>query len=149
MLRKILPAWGSVALRVVLGAWFLYSGGEKVFVSGLSEFTRAVANYRLVGPPWDAVIAYILPWLEIVAGVCLMLGFWRRGALLVIGGLVGIFTVGVGYAWSQGLNIACGCRGSAAAMNYGGKMVEFVAYFAVLILLWRAEAREQRPSTEQ
>lgn len=131
----------ALVLRVLLGAWFLYSGGEKVFGSGLSEFTRAVANYRLVAAPWDAWVAYTLPWFEIVAGLCLVLGFWRKGALLVIAGLVAVFAIGVGYAWSQGLNIACGCRGGGAAMNYWGKMAEFAGYFAVIAFLWRMEDR--------
>jgi uncharacterized membrane protein YphA (DoxX/SURF4 family) len=139
---KFLPNL-ALALRVVLGAWFVYSGGEKLFVSGLSEFTRSVGNYRLLAAPWDAVLAYTLPWFELVAGLCLMLSVLRKGALLVISGLVVIFVVGVGYAWSQGLNIACGCRGGATAMNYGGKMAEFAGYAVVLVFLWAMERSEK------
>ena len=130
-------------LRVSLGAWFVYSGGEKLFVSGLTEFTRAVGNYRILVAPWDAVLAYTLPWFELLAGLCLMLSVLRKGALLVISGLVAIFIFGVGHAWSQGLNIACGCRGGVAAMNYWGKMAEFAGYAAVLVFLWAMERTEE------
>ena len=41
----------ALILRVLLGAWFMYSGGGKVFVSGLDRFTRDVANYKLVSAP--------------------------------------------------------------------------------------------------
>jgi len=137
MPNRPLPMFALV-LRVLLGVWFLYSGGEKVFGSGLAEFTRAVANYRMVAAPWDAVVAYTVPWFEIVAGLCLVLGFWKKGALLVVAGLVGVFAVAVGHAWREGLNIACGCRGGAAAMNYWGKMAEFAGYLAVIAFVWWA-----------
>lgn len=136
----------ALVLRVLLGAWFALSGGEKLFATGLSAFTRAIANYRMTGPPWDAVLAYVIPWLELTAGLCLILGVLRKGALLVIAGLVVMFSIGVGYAWSQGLDIACGCRGSAEAMNYWGKAAEFAVYFIVLGFLAWAEGRKPEPA---
>ncbi|MGC4016930.1 MAG: MauE/DoxX family redox-associated membrane protein [Luteolibacter sp.] len=126
----------ALILRVLLGVWFLYSGGEKVFGSGLTEFTRAVANYRMVSAPWDAVIAYTLPWFEIVSGVCLMIGVLRKGALLLVAGMTVMFAIAVGHALREGLNIACGCRGSDAPMNYGGKFVEFAAYLLAVGFVW-------------
>ncbi|MFD0894482.1 DoxX family protein [Luteolibacter ambystomatis] len=134
----------ALILRVLLGAWFVYSGGEKVFGTGLAEFTRAVGNYRMVPVPWEAVIAYTLPWFEIVAGLCLVLGFLRKGALLLVAGMTTVFAIAVGHAWREGLNIACGCRGSDAPMSYGGKFAEFAAYFAVIAFVWWQECRTGR-----
>ena len=76
----------ALSARVVLGVWFVYSGGVKIFSSGLDRFTRDVATYQLVKPPWDAVAAYTVPWLELISGVCLMLGILRRGAILTVSG---------------------------------------------------------------
>ena len=67
----------ALIARVLLGVWFVYSGGMKIFGSGLDRFTRDVANYQLVKPPLDAVAAYTVPWLELIAGLCLMLGILR------------------------------------------------------------------------
>lgn len=97
----------------------------------------------MLAAPWDAVLAYTLPWFELFAGLCLMLSILRKGALLVISGLVAVFVVGVGYAWSQGLNIACGCRGGATAMNYWAKMAEFAGYALVIVFLWSMERAEK------
>ena len=47
-------AWG---LRVGLGLWFVWSGSQKVFVSGLDRFTQDVANYQMVRSPLDALTA--------------------------------------------------------------------------------------------
>src|SRR6478736_4799583 len=122
-------AAGALAVRVLLGVWFVYSGGVKIFGSGLDRFTRDVANYQLVKPPWDAVAAYTVPWLELIAGVCLMLGILRRGAILTISGLVAVFSISVGWAWSKGLDISCGCHGGDAPIQYWHKAAEFAGYF--------------------
>lgn len=121
-------------LQVFLGAWFLYSGGEKVFATGLGEFTRAVGNYQMVAEPWDATVAYAVPWLEIIAGTCLMLQILKPGALLVITGLVGMFSVAIGWAWAHNLKISCGCRGGHEPIHYWGKVAEFAGY--LIILAW-------------
>lgn len=134
-------AAAALIARVSLGAWFVYSGGMKIFGSGLDRFTRDIANYQLVGPPLDAVAAYTVPWLELVAGLCLMLGLLRRGAILTFAGLVVVFAISVGWAWSKGLDISCGCHGGDAPIQYWAKAAEFAGYFILLGWLWRMENR--------
>jgi putative oxidoreductase len=129
----------ALVLRVMLGCWFAYSGGLKIFGTGLDRFLADVANYRMVGPPLDAWVAYGVPWLELIAGVCLMLGILRRGALLAVFGLVLIFSVAVGSAWVRGLDISCGCHGGDAPIRYWAKALEFAGYFLLLAWLWRVE----------
>jgi uncharacterized membrane protein YphA (DoxX/SURF4 family) len=129
----------AVAARVLLGCWFLYSGGVKVFASGLDRFTRDIANYKLVGPPLDAVAAYSVPWFEMIAGLCLLLGFLRKGAMLALAGLVVVFALSIGWAWFHQLDISCGCHGGEAKINYWGKAAEFAGYFLVLGWLWRVD----------
>lgn len=127
--------------RVILGSWFLYSGGTKLFDSGLDRFTRDIANYRLVGPPFDALAAYSVPWLECIAGLCLILGILRRGAILTTAGLVVVFSISIGWAWSHNLQISCGCHGGDTPIQYWNKVAEFLGYFAMLGWLWWVETR--------
>ena len=131
-------AWG---LRVGLGLWFVWSGSQKVFVSGLDRFTQYVANYQMVKAPLDALVAYTVPWVEIVAGLCLALGLLRRGTLLALCGLVTAFAVAIGWAWVHQLNIACGCHGGDAPIRYWWKVLEFTAYYAAFAFLWWMEVR--------
>lgn len=138
----------SIIASVVLGTWFVYSGGLKIFGTGLDRFTFDVANYKLVHAPWDAVVAYTVPWVELIAGVCLMLGILKRGAILAITGLVVTFAIAVGWAWSQNLDISCGCHGSDAPIQYWNKAAEFAGYFAVLGWLWWVET-QKTTSVEQ
>lgn len=130
----------ALIARVLLGGWFTYSGGVKIFGSGLDRFTRDVANYQLVRPPLDAVAAYTVPWLELIAGACLLLGILRRGAILTITGLVMVFSVSVGWAWVHKLDISCGCHGGDAPIQYWNKAAEFVGYYLVLGWLWWVES---------
>jgi uncharacterized membrane protein YphA (DoxX/SURF4 family) len=134
----------ALTARVLLGAWFVYSGGVKVFGTGLERFTRDIGNYKLVGPPLDAIAAYTVPWFEIVAGVCLVLGILRRGAILTIAGLVLVFALCVGWAWIHQLDISCGCHGTDAPIQYWNKAAEFTGYWLLLAWLW---LRKRRPAT--
>ena len=140
----------ALIARVCLGCWFVYSGGLKVFGTGLDRFVYDIANYKLVAPPLDAVAAYTVPWFEIVAGLCLMLGFFRRGAILTLAGLVCVFVFCIGWAWWHQLDISCGCHGSDGKIQYVAKAAEFLGYYIVLAWLWKMEGgAEARVSSEK
>jgi hypothetical protein len=53
--------------------------------------------------------AIVLPWVEILAGLLLVLGIWAVEATLVLTGLLGLFMIAIGWAMHQGLDIECGC----------------------------------------
>ncbi len=127
----------ALIARVLLGVWFVYSGGFKIFASGLDRFTTDIANYQMVKPPFDAFAAYSVPWLELVAGICLMLGILVRGAVLTLAGLVVIFAISIGWAWAHNLDITCGCHGGEAPIRYWNKVAEFAGYFILLAWFWR------------
>ena len=129
----------AVIARMLLGLWFIYSGAVKIFGSGLERFTRDIANYQLVGPPLDAIAAYTVPWFEIFAGACLLLGIMRRGAILTLAGLVLVFCGCIGWAWIQQLDISCGCHGGDAPIRYWNKVAEFTGYYILLAWLWWLE----------
>ena len=134
----------ALTARVLLGFWFVYSGGVKIFSSGLDRFTYDIGNYKLVGPPFDAIAAYTVPWFEIVAGVCLLLGILRRGTILTVAGLVVVFSICIGWAWLHQLDISCGCHGVDGKIQYWNKVAEFTGYFTVLAWLWWLETRNAK-----
>ncbi len=124
-------------LRVLMGAWFVYAGGLKIFGSGLDGFVVDIENYKLVTGGLAVAAAYIIPWVEVVAGICFMLGILRKGAWWAMLGLVLAFTVSVGSAWWRGLDISCGCLGSDEKISYWKKAAEFALYFATIgYLAW-------------
>jgi uncharacterized membrane protein YphA (DoxX/SURF4 family) len=131
----------TLGIRVSLGCWFTYSGVTKILGGGLERFTRDIGNYQLVAPPLDAIAAYTVPWFEVVAGICLVLGFLRRGAILMVAGLVGVFAGCIGWAWVHHLDISCGCHGGDAPIAYWNKVAEFAGYAVLLVWLWTHDRR--------
>lgn len=134
----------ALVLRVAIGAWFVYAGGLKIFSSGLDRFAADIGNYKLVSGGMAVVAAYLVPWVEVVAGICFMLGVLKKGAWLAMLGLVFAFSVSVGSAWWRGLDISCGCLGGTEKISYWAKAAEFALYYAVLGYLawifWRKQA---------
>ena len=138
--------WIALSLRVVMGAWFVYAGALKVFGASLDRFASDIENYRLVDGQLAMAAAYFIPWLEIVAGLCFLLGVLRKGAWLAMLFLVLAFSVAVGSAWFRGLDISCGCLGGAEPIAYWRKAVEFALYYAALGWIAWAEFRPAQGS---
>ena len=103
----------SNACRFVLGAVFVLAGGMKVahpaaFFSDLLGF----------GVPFPEMflrfVAAGLPWLEVLAGLGLLLNFWPETVRPVVSGLCLIFVLMLGQAVARGLDLNCGCFGPDA-----------------------------------
>ena len=94
-------------LEVVLGGLFVYAGLQKSLYP--YEFAEAVLAYRLVPESLVGAVAAVLPWVEIAAGLTLVVGLKRRSGLLLLTGLVGAFLVIIFISMARGLKIDCGC----------------------------------------
>lgn len=127
------------AVQVGLGVLFVWAAGNKLFVSGVEVFVKDVANFRIVGEPWDAVIAYTLPWLELLVGLCLILNMQIRGAALLATLMTLVFLVAVISAWTRGIDLHCGCFGkSTEAVKYPEKTSQLVIQLmaCVRVVVW-------------
>jgi uncharacterized membrane protein YphA (DoxX/SURF4 family) len=100
-----------VWLRWLVGAIFLYAGVMKA--SDPQGFALAIYNYRLLPEGSINAVAILLPWVEIVAGGCLLLGVKARGGALLASGLLGTFGLALVISLARGLDIDCGCFGSS------------------------------------
>ncbi len=97
----------SALLRVLLGALFVYAAVPKI--ADPFSFAVDVYNYRLL-PGWAVgVVAAGLPWLELAAGACLLLGVRVRAAALLITGMLLLFTAAMLINTIRGLDVSCGC----------------------------------------
>jgi len=102
------------ALAVGLGAIFVYASLDKI--AHPADFARIIYHYRILGPnesmgPLPAnLLAVTLPWVELLAGLLLISGAWRREAAAVVSGLLVTFIAAVAWALFQGIDIEnCGC----------------------------------------
>jgi uncharacterized membrane protein YphA (DoxX/SURF4 family) len=78
-------------------------------VAGVLKLPAPEDNVRVV-----PVVGHGLPVLEILVGLCLLLGLLTRVAAGMSMLLLVAFVVGVGSAWARGLSIECGCFGGGA-----------------------------------
>jgi uncharacterized membrane protein YphA (DoxX/SURF4 family) len=62
------------------------------------------------------IVALTMPWIEIVCGIFLIVGFRLKANAFIAGGMLVVFNVAVLYAMSLGLNIDCGCFSERATM---------------------------------
>ncbi len=54
-------------------------------------------------------VALVLPWLEVVTGMCLLTGFVPRGAGLCASIMMGVFLAAMAWATHKGISTQCGC----------------------------------------
>ncbi len=88
--RGLLDA-GGLAARIIVGAGFLYLGGNKALHP--VEFLKLVRQYDLVqNHVLLDFIAAVLPWFEVFCGLLLLVGVAVRGTALVCVGMLAPFT---------------------------------------------------------
>ena len=128
-----------LAGRLLIGGMFVYASIYKIFDP--ADFAVSIRNYLIIPASWSNIVALTLPWIEIVAGVFLILGLQVRPSALLTTGMLGVFLGAIIYAYSIGLDIDCGCFGSAATS--GGRIgvthiVRDAAVFLIslFILVW-------------
>ena len=127
--------WGLLLTRVFVGLVFVYSGLEKLSYPYM--FAETVAAYEILPGRLVSLVALTLPWLELLAGGCLLFGFLGRSAAAVLGGLSVIFAVAVALAVSAGKEIHCGCFDLAgwSQVSYGHMILDLFLLGACLLLL--------------
>ena len=99
----------TLLVRLSIGGFFLYAAVPKI-VEPLA-FATSISHYGLM-PNWSInAMALVLPWLELIAGVGLVIGYRTKTSALICGVLLIAFTSAVAWAVVQGLQIDCGCFG--------------------------------------
>jgi uncharacterized membrane protein YphA (DoxX/SURF4 family) len=103
-----------LVLRLVLGAFFVYASLDKIWSP--SAFAKIVYQWQVVGPVPSNLVAVTLPWVELLAGLLLLAGTWRREAALVVALMLVVFIVSAGSVMARGIDVEnCGCVSVAKA----------------------------------
>ncbi len=128
--ERVRDVVGTLA-RLGLAAVFLVSGVLKAVDPDATYV--AVRAYDVLPRAAVAVVAAVLPWLEIALGLVLLAGLATRVAAVAAAGLLLVFVVGVTQAWVRGLAIDCGCFGGGGAVDpdettYGQELLRDAAF---------------------
>ncbi|MGO1384801.1 MAG: DoxX family protein [Arachnia sp.] len=131
--------WVGLVARLILGVVFLYAGVTKII--DIPLFQLSIRAYQLLPELWMAdILGYILPVVEIITALLLIAGLLTRGAATVTLLMLTSFIIGIGWVWSQGISIDCGCFGTGGEVspedtNYPMKIAENVGMSALCIWL--------------
>ena len=121
-------------LRTILAFVFIYAAILKIAEPG--DFSQAIANYKLLPDISINVLGIILPWIEISAGILLLFGVAVKENSLIISGMLIVFIIAIGISLARGLNIDCGCFGTANGNEIGIiKLLQNIGLLVIGIIL--------------
>ncbi|MBA66080.1 MAG: DoxX family protein [Candidatus Marinimicrobia bacterium] len=130
---KIYP-YLELFCRIIIGGVFLWASVDKIIDP--SKFSREISNYHIIPFGLENLIAIALPWLELMIGIGLILGFYINANTIIAGFLLVIFNVLVFQAMMRGFNIECGCGLKEGQMVGYGKLFEnFILLLGCLFIL--------------
>jgi putative oxidoreductase len=151
--------------RLVLGGIFVYAGYAKLVYpnhnlwpyfmlkfsisTNLSTFAFQVESYKVLGAEGASLVAHTLPFVEVVLGLLLLIGWkFRIWAAMVTAILAGFLTL-VTRAYLLHMEINCGCFGTPEPLT--GMTVlrdgALVALAVVMTIFAFQEARSPHPWT--
>ncbi len=99
--------WLTVRTQIALGVFFIVAALPKT--ADPPSFAHMVYNYRLLPGPLVNPAALTMPWAELLMGIALICGIWRRTAASLVGALLVVFIVAISINLLRGNAIDCGC----------------------------------------
>jgi len=121
--------WG----RLVLGVIFVLASVDKILHP--AAFAEAVYNYKILPDVLINLTAIILPWLELILGVCLIIGVWLPGSLFLSNILLVAFFGSLLFNIARGLDIHCGCFSTSTEELLGGPIAWYLVRDGMFLLL--------------
>lgn len=106
-MKAWLKRYLAVAVRLALGGVFVYAGAVKIIEP--VSFAGSVAAYKILPYFGNFLVAAVLPWLEVLCGLLLIIGYRLKAAALIIILLNLVFMAALAAAIVRGLDIDCGC----------------------------------------
>jgi uncharacterized membrane protein YphA (DoxX/SURF4 family) len=110
-----------VRVQIALGAVFVAAAIPKI--ADPPAFAHMIYNYRLLPGALVNGFALVMPWIELLVGVLLVVGAWRREAALVAALLLLVFLGAIGWNLLRGHAIDCGCFDVRSAGKTPGELL--------------------------
>jgi uncharacterized membrane protein YphA (DoxX/SURF4 family) len=120
----------QLILRLTLGFIFIFAAMEKL--TDLQGFSDSIINYRLFPIYLVNILAVIIPWIELFAGILLITGKSSREDAFIIFTLLTFFSLLIMLTMIRGISISCGCFGAHDATQTG--MSKLLENFVFLML---------------
>jgi len=105
--RLLRNPWLELAARVMLGATFIYASYHKIIAP--AEFAKLIYGYDLFPPETINLIAIIVPFVELITGIALIIGFYPQSAALILNAMLVFFILIISINRIRGHEFDCGC----------------------------------------
>ena len=134
--------------RIAVAAVFLGACIAKIRDPEL--FALAVNRYRILPGEFVNLVAIVLPWIELTAGLAVLAApaRLRAAGALILAGMLAVFTIAISLNMLRGIEASCGCFSTRAdaAVSDGWNLVRngaliWLALAAFLDAFRRAPAR--------
>lgn len=123
MRRFLTSSYASLVSRIVLGGVFLVAGVTKILDPG--ALAASIRSYELSLPEWFVSFsAYSLPYLEALLGFYLLIGLFTKVSAWTANGFLVLFLFALIQGALRGIEINCGCFGSAGGRGPGNLWVD-------------------------
>ena len=131
--------------RILVGLVLLAAALAKI--GNPAAFATQILHYHMIPDGPVHLMAVTLPWIELLAGLALVLGPHARSGAWLAAAMMVVFTLAVAQAIARGLNFECGCFGSADATRIGvKKLLENLTLTGVALLGSQRAGHVQPPS---
>ena len=144
-MRKLLDnRWLVLGCRLALGAVFVYASWDKI--QHPAAFAKQVYNYQMLPVMASNLFAIALPWMELFAGVALIIGVFKGESSLLLSTLLIIFITAIAVNLYRGVNLDCGCFSTSGEGRSIGVLTvaEDVGLLAFGLVVLRAARLERR-----
>ena len=143
--------WLTVRTQIALGLFFVVAALPKVVDP--PSFAHMIYNYRLLPGPLVNLAALAMPWAELLMGIALICGIWRRTAESLVGALLVVFVVAISINLLRGNAIDCGCfdvadAGKSVAERFYDMRMVIVRDVGMLLLVVQGLAGARRAEEE-
>lgn len=97
----------ELVVRLAVGVIFIYASLDKIAYP--AQFARIVYNYHLLPGNLINLMAIILPWIEIICGLSLIFGIYKKGSVYIFNLMVLMFIIAITVNLIRGVDLECGC----------------------------------------
>ncbi len=133
--------WVVVLMRIIGGGVFIFAGFSKLALPH-AEVVALTQQYTVIPQVFAPLIAMVLPWVEVLSGTALLIGFYTTPAAVVIAVQLLSFCLLMLVILTAGVNIEdCGCFG-----NLGWRetpLQVLVRDVVMLAMLWPVVTRQR------
>lgn len=109
--------WIGRIAEGLVGIAFAWAGFLKLLDP--QAFVSSILTYEVFSYQVAAVCALVVPYMEIVTGVCLAAGVIKSGSRLMAFGMLVVFVLLLAQAAIRGLDADCGCFGHRSGAESG------------------------------